>query len=160
MHKTPQANVLNILECLLLHLFVCFQILNIKVQLRHMAFFNKNIAPEGCTFATLISISSVGTPFFISFLGFTSIELQMDKRLLKSECRFLASNAATWFPSPQVPSLRKRASADYKRHIVFHASACASTFVYIFSIFLNAIWHHVDHQKLIRCERPDVLKLI
>ena len=54
------------------------------VQLCRMAFINKNIAPEGW----LISISSVGTPLFISFLGFTYIELQMDKLLPKSECRF------------------------------------------------------------------------
>ena len=46
------------------------------VQLRRIAFINKNIAPEGWTFALLISISCVGTPFFISFLGFTYIELQ------------------------------------------------------------------------------------
>ena len=58
------------------------------VQLRRMAFINKNIAPEGWTFAPLISVSSVGTPVFISFLGFTYIELQMDKLLPKSECRF------------------------------------------------------------------------
>ena len=58
------------------------------VQLRRMAFINKNIAPEGWTFAPLISVSSVGTPLFISFLGFTYIELQMDKLLPKSECRF------------------------------------------------------------------------
>ena len=35
----------------------------------------------------------------------------------------LASNAATLFPSPRVPSLGKRASANYKRRIVFPASA-------------------------------------
>ena len=39
------------------------------VQLRRMAFINKNIAPEGWTFAPLISISSVGTPFLFYFLG-------------------------------------------------------------------------------------------
>ena len=52
-----------------------------------MAFINKNIAPGGWVFAPLISISSVGTPPFISFLGFSYIELQMDKFLPKSECR-------------------------------------------------------------------------
>ena len=57
------------------------------VQLRRIAFINKNIAPEGWTFAPLISISSVGTPFHISFLGFTYIELQMEKLSPKSECR-------------------------------------------------------------------------
>ena len=35
-----------------------------------------------------ISKSSVGTPFFISFLGFTYIELQVYKLLPKSGCRF------------------------------------------------------------------------
>ena len=58
------------------------------VQLRHMAFTNKNIAPEGWTFAPLISISSVGTPLLYFVLGFIYIELQMDKRLPNSECRF------------------------------------------------------------------------
>ena len=58
------------------------------VQLRRMDFINKNIAPEGWTFAPLISISSVGTPLFILFLGFTFIELQVHKLLPKSECRF------------------------------------------------------------------------
>ena len=57
-----------------------------------MVFINKNIAPDGWTFTPLISISSVGTPppppFFILFLGFTYIELQMYKLLPKSECRF------------------------------------------------------------------------
>ena len=54
-----------------------------------MAFINKNIAPVGWTFAPLICLSGVGTsPFFISFLGFTYIELQMDKLLPKSESRF------------------------------------------------------------------------
>ena len=58
------------------------------VQLRRIAFINKNIAPERLTFAPLISISSVGTPLFILFLGFTYIELQVYKHLPKSECRF------------------------------------------------------------------------
>ena len=58
------------------------------VQLRRMAFINKNIASEGWTFAHLISRSSIGTPLFISFLGFTYIELQMDKLLPKCEWRF------------------------------------------------------------------------
>ena len=35
-----------------------------------------------------ISKRSVGTPFFISFLGLTDIELQVYKLLPKSECRF------------------------------------------------------------------------
>ena len=39
------------------------------VQLRRMAFINKNIVPEGWTFAPLISISSVGSPLLISFRG-------------------------------------------------------------------------------------------
>ena len=58
---TPQANVLNIQECLLLHeyVFVSFQISDIwfgilnVVQLRRMAFINTNIAPEGWIFAPL-----------------------------------------------------------------------------------------------------------
>ena len=58
------------------------------IQLSCMAFINKNIAPEGWTFAPFISISSVGTPFFILFLGFTYIELQVYELLPKSECRF------------------------------------------------------------------------
>ena len=58
------------------------------VQLRRTAFINKNIAPEGWTFTPLISISSVGTPLIISFLGFKYIELQINKLLPKSECRF------------------------------------------------------------------------
>ena len=58
------------------------------VQLRRMAFTNKNIAPVGWTLAPFISISRVGTPLFISFLWFTYIELQMDKILPKSKCRF------------------------------------------------------------------------
>ena len=58
------------------------------VQLRRMVFINEIIAPEEWTFTPLISISSVGTPLFISFLGFTYIEIQMDKLLPKSECRF------------------------------------------------------------------------
>ena len=55
------------------------------------------------------------------------------------ESLLLASNAVALFPSPRVPSLGKQASADYKRRIVFHASARASTFIYIFLNFLNAI---------------------
>ena len=65
------------------------------VQLRRMAFINKNIASEGWTFAPFISISSLGTPLFISFLGFTYIELQMGKLLQKSECRFYCVDGMT-----------------------------------------------------------------
>ena len=58
-------------------------------QLRRIAFINKNIAPEGWTFALLISISCVGTPFFIFVSGVLHIlNYKMDKRLPKSECRF------------------------------------------------------------------------
>ena len=59
----------------------------IVVQLRHMSFINKNVAPRG-GLSPLISISSVGTPLFISFLEFTYIEVQMNKLLPKFECRF------------------------------------------------------------------------
>ena len=58
------------------------------VQLRRMAFLNKIYSPRGVDFCPPISKSSVGTPFFISFLGFTYIELQVYKLLPKSECRF------------------------------------------------------------------------
>ena len=58
------------------------------VQLRRMAFLNKIYSPRGMDFYPPISKSSVGTPFFISFLGFTYIELQVYKLLPKSECRF------------------------------------------------------------------------
>ena len=46
------------------------------VQLRCMAFLNKIYSPRSVEFCPSISESSVGTPFFISFLGFTYIELQ------------------------------------------------------------------------------------
>ena len=42
---------------------------NMVVQLHHMAFINKNIAPEGWTFAPLISVSSVVTPLFYFISG-------------------------------------------------------------------------------------------
>ena len=58
------------------------------VQLRRMAFLNKIFCPKGVDFLPPISKSSVGTPLFISFLGFTYIELQICKLLPKSECRF------------------------------------------------------------------------
>ena len=45
---------------------------------------NKNITPEGWSFAQ-------GPPFFISFLGFAYIELQIDKLLPNSECRIYLS---------------------------------------------------------------------
>ena len=53
-----------------------------------MAFLNKNIYPRSGGHLPPISKSSMGTPFFISFLGFTYIELQVNKLLPKSECRF------------------------------------------------------------------------
>ena len=58
------------------------------VQLSRMAFIKKNTAPEGWTFVPLSLLVVWGPPFFISFLGFTYIELQMDKLSPKSECRF------------------------------------------------------------------------
>ena len=59
------------------------------LQLHRMAFLNKiYIAPEGWTFAPLSLKLVWGSPFFISFLGFTYIELQVYKLLPKSECRF------------------------------------------------------------------------
>ena len=58
------------------------------VQLHRMAFLNKYIAPEGWTFAPLSLNVVRGPPFFISFPGFTYIELQVYKLLPKSECRF------------------------------------------------------------------------
>ena len=64
------------------------------IQLCRMAFVNKNIATEGWTFAPFISVSSVGSPFFISLLGFEYSELQMDKLLPKSECRFYLDGMA------------------------------------------------------------------
>ena len=63
----------------------------IVVQLRHMAFLNKIYSPRGVDFCPPISKSRVGTPLFISFLGFTYIELQVYKLLPKSECRFYLS---------------------------------------------------------------------
>ena len=57
------------------------------VQLCHMAF-SKYIAPEGWTFAPLSLKVVWGTPFFILFLEFTYIELQVYNFLQKSECRF------------------------------------------------------------------------
>ena len=52
-----------------------------------------------------IPISSVGTPLFISFLGFTYIELQMDKYLPKSECSFYLDGMTTVLgPSHFVPT--------------------------------------------------------
>ena len=58
------------------------------VQFRRMAFLNKYIAREGWTFAPLSLKVVWGPPFLISFPGFTYIELQVYKRLPKSECRF------------------------------------------------------------------------
>ena len=62
------------------------------VQLRRMAFLNKIYSPssEGWTFAPLSLKVMWRSPLllFISFLGFTYIELQVYKRLPKSECRF------------------------------------------------------------------------
>ena len=59
------------------------------VQLCRMSFISINIAPEGWTFVPITcSISSVGTPLFISFVGFTYIELQIEKFLPKSKCSF------------------------------------------------------------------------
>ena len=57
------------------------------VQLRRMGYINKNIAAEGWTFAPLSLKVVWGHLFFISFLGFTYIELQVYKHLAKSECR-------------------------------------------------------------------------
>ena len=57
------------------------------VQLHCMAFLNKMYSPRGVNFCPSISKSSGGPPFFISFLGFTYIELQVYKLLPKSECR-------------------------------------------------------------------------
>ena len=64
------------------------EICSIYVQLRHMVFLNKIYSPRGVDLCPPISKSSMGTPLFISFLGFTYIELQVYKLLLKSECRF------------------------------------------------------------------------
>ena len=58
------------------------------VQWHRMAFLNKIYSPRGVDFCPPISKSSVETPFLISFLGFTYIELQVYIRLPKSECRF------------------------------------------------------------------------
>ena len=65
------------------------------------------------------------SPFFTTPKN-PSVFLQDPK---KSWHLSLASNAAALFPSPWVPSLGKKGSADYKRRIVFHTSAQASTFV-------------------------------
>ena len=60
------------------------------VQLRRMAFLNKIYSPRGGLLPPPpISLKVVwGPPFFISFLEFTYIELQVYKLLPKSECRF------------------------------------------------------------------------
>ena len=60
------------------------------VQLRRVAWLSltKHIAQEGWTFAPLSLKVVWGPPLFISFLGFTDIELQVYKVLPKSECRF------------------------------------------------------------------------
>ena len=57
------------------------------VQLRRMAFLNKIYSPRGVNFCPL-SLKVVSGPLFISFRGFTYIELQVYKLLPKSECRF------------------------------------------------------------------------
>ena len=46
-----------------------FGIRRMVVQLRRMAFLNKNIDPEGWIFFPLISISSVGTPLILHIWG-------------------------------------------------------------------------------------------
>ena len=58
------------------------------VQLRRRAFLNKIYSPGGVDFCPLSLKVVWRPPFFISFLGFTYIELQVYKLLLKSECRF------------------------------------------------------------------------
>ena len=58
------------------------------VQLRRMAFLNKIYSPGGVDFCPLSLKVAWGPPFFISFLVFTYIELQVYKLLPKSECRF------------------------------------------------------------------------
>ena len=58
------------------------------VQLRRMAFLNKIYSPRRVDFCPLSLKVVWGPPFFIVFLGFTCIELQVYKPLPKSECRF------------------------------------------------------------------------
>ena len=58
------------------------------VQLRRMVFLNKIYSPRGVDFCPLSLKVVWGPPFFISFPGFTYIELQVYKLLPKSECRF------------------------------------------------------------------------
>ena len=59
------------------------------VQLRRMAFLNKKYSPSRVDFCPPLSLKVVGgLPFFISFLEFTYIELQVYKLLSKSEYRF------------------------------------------------------------------------
>ena len=49
----------------------------------------------------------------------------------------VASNAAAIFPSSRVPSLGKRASADYKRRIVFHASVMFNQLSPVYTVQTN-----------------------
>ena len=75
------------------------------VQLGRMAFLNIIYSPRGVDFCPPISKSSGGPPFFISFLGFTYIELQVYKLLTKSECRFYLGGMTLNIVSPNQAEL-------------------------------------------------------
>ena len=61
-----------------------------------------------------ISKSSVGTPFFISFLGFTYIELQVYKLFPKSEFRFYLGGMTLISPNVStVMGMRSQLAASF-----------------------------------------------
>ena len=110
------------------------------VQLRRMAFINKNIAPEGWTFAPLISVSSVGTPLFISFLGFTYIELQMDKLLSKSECRFYLDGMTLNQKQIFFPKITSLVELFYVTGRTFFVGYLEKRSVFVFSHISKNLW--------------------